>query len=346
MSLQSAELAGHIWSGEVLDKLAADQRAAAAARAAAKKQPLRDSWTAPPPRDIFEGAQPGPQCAAAIGGFEGKDCYICGFKIGPRLVKGDPPSGLSPECEHILAVTQAVLLYDLVNNAVDSGEAKARVASAKGDSERADALLALNAAYKPFFEREYRWSHQICNQIKSHKNIISYVDGRFIFDGVKLDILLTDIYNATTRPGNSKIRELVDVGGFEKWKASRHIGVEREVGPLVAYLNDRLVTGGPGMFALTAAANLYKSDKGIQKYPKISDDPRFAVPESEAARGAREDEAAAAAAAGPPAMPDDEPDAADLEAARKLTGLKRQRTEGGKRRKTHRMRRCRLPKLL
>jgi len=275
----------------------------------------------PPARELLEILNPPQKQCLAIIGPVAKDqpCYICGFPIGQLAIK----NGLSPECEHILPVAQAVLLYDLYQ---------------PNDLEKRPPLLPKAAPdrdpakEKEFFANEYRWAHNVCNQVKSDDNIIAYKEGTgFYLDIDELTKLLTKIYNEK-RLGGPEINKLVNRnGGFIAWRDSRLIAVSNEVKELVNFLNTKLL-GGDRMIALAAAANII-SRVGIdfQNIPPIereSAGERFKQNAAEygddflaSYRGAE------AAAAAPP-----------------LAGKKRPR--GGKRHKTYRMRRCRLPKLL
>ena len=280
----------------------------------------------PPARDLLEILSPAQkQCLAIIGEVK-KDqpCYICGFPIGELAIK----NGLSPECEHILPVAQAVLLYDLYQ---------------PNDLEKRPPLLPKGAPNrdpakeKEFFANEYRWAHNVCNQVKSDDNIVAYREGTgFYLDIAKLTELLTKIYNEK-RLGGPAVNNLVSTnGGFIAWRDRRLIAVSNEVKELVNFLNTKLL-GGDRMIALMAAANII-SRVGID-FQNIPPEERESVGEQFKLNAAKygddflasyraaEEEAALAAPAGP------------------LAGQKRKRG-GGKRRKTYRMRRCRLPKLL
>jgi hypothetical protein len=265
-----------------------------------------------PARKILEipGAQA--QCQAIIEGMGEKPCYICGFAMGAIEVK----NGLSPECEHILSVAQAILLYKLFQ----PGDL-----DKKPDEEKA------------FFSREYKWAHEICNQVKSDNNIISYTEDPprgFSLDNNKLRALLENIY-AEQRRGSDKIKELVkDAGGVETWIRSRLApdGVLVEVKPLVDYLNKQLLEGGDRMIALVAATLIERVKADFRKF-----NPHY-IP------GQALKFIPHAALAGPEMIEAyAEAEAADKAA---LAGKKRGRAGGGKRHKTYRMRRCRLPKLL
>ena len=349
MSIRTSQLIDRIWPGEV-DKWQADARAKAESEAAKAGKALRPSWKPPTSRNVVEGLQAGPQCNATIGEFKpGQPCYICGFPIQNKIGAEGAIIGLTPECEHILPVAQVILLYDMFHPA-DAKTASQRIAlvSKKPIEERGAALedaIAANAEDKEFFSREYRWAHEICNQVKTNDNIISYKAGTFILDKQKLATLLKSIYNSND-DGNVELKRLIDTkpGGFEAWKNQRlsEEGVIKDVQPLLDHLNTLMKGGGTKMFALTSAATILgklANKRFTDIVPAAAASQAFAVPAPPPAPMALEAEAEAEVV-GVKKRPRDEDEAADI-----LRGLKNARM-GGKRRKTYRMRRCRLPKLL
>jgi len=94
-------------------------------------------------RDVFEPLGPGSQCAKAgkVGApVDDPNCYICGVLMG---VDGQA----SPECEHILPAFTALGHGALITRTFDSE---------KDDTDIAE-----------LFRREYAYSHQCCNRVKS-----------------------------------------------------------------------------------------------------------------------------------------------------------------------------------
>jgi hypothetical protein len=350
MSIRTSQLIDRIWPGEV-DKWQADARAKAEAAAAKAGKVLRPSWKPPTSRNVVEGAQAGPQCNATIGEFKpGQPCYICGFPIQNKIGAPGAISGLTPECEHILPVAQVILLYDMFHPA-DAKTAKQRIelATEKPIEERAAALedaIAANAADKEFFSREYRWAHEICNQVKTNDNIISYKAGTFILDKQKLEALLRSIYDSN-EAGHVELKGLIDTkyGGFELWKNQRvsEAGVIKDVQPLLDRLNTLMKEGGVKMFALTSAATILgklTNKRFGEIVPAVAASQAFAVPPPPLPPGPMAEEEKEEEPGDKRKRGESDDGAADI-----LRGLKNART-GGKRRKTYRMRRCRLPKLL
>jgi len=110
-------------------------------------------------RQIWELTSPQQQCANVVGKFEDipekdirKNCYICGFEI---VDTNNPRAGLSPECEHILPIIQAMFFLDLYR---------------PNDKKLCNQGVLNPVECKEITEtlkEEYAWSHRTCNQIKS-----------------------------------------------------------------------------------------------------------------------------------------------------------------------------------
>lgn len=163
------------------------------------------------------------QCKGTIGEPTGDTkCYICGFKLGE--------GGLRPECEHVLAIAQALLLYNLYRS---------------GDQKNDE-----------FLKKEYRWAHQLCNQEKAADNIIRYDSAtkRFSANEIQIGILLDKI-SISTRNGNDAMK--TEIGKTPNWKETRMRAIVGDISPLVTYLNTQLGDAGQGMIALTGVANVF-----------------------------------------------------------------------------------------
>ncbi len=312
MNFTPTTLVVKIWSREEFDKWQQANKTQTtkskneiAAALAAGNPPPEPKYRYPMARDLLdiEGAQK--QCYATIEPIGFKPCYICGIPMGPLADK----NGLSAECEHIMSVAQAVLLYKLYQ----SGDL--------ANPEHKD-------VEKEFFSREYRWAHEICNRVKSDTNIITYKEGgKFELSRIKLVELLNGIYESN-RTGSVLLKEKIK--NKDTWIQSRlaEDGVSKEVGPLVEYLNSQLREGGDRMFALVSAANiLERVHEDFKKIEPVAVGKKFQL------RIEAGEEIGS------------EKSLAEISAPVGQRQPKRGR-EGGKRHKTHRMRRCRLPKLL
>ena len=323
MEYTPTTLVERVWGAEQLAKWRDDNKVETgeSIRNRAANPKSTPKFRVPPARDLLELLNPAQkQCQAIIEKMGDKPCYICGFAMGPLAEK----NGLSPECEHILSVAQAILLYDLYQ---------------VGDLKPIDSLGEPRdpAKQRAFFAEEYRWAHNVCNQVKSDDNIIAYTEGKgFGLDFKQLRTLLTAIYNEK-RAGGPQIKAFVDAaGGLDLWIDRRISAVLIDIQPLLFYLNVQLFGGGDRMFALGAAARiLTRVHYDFRKVPPTINNPLSQEKFREHAAMYGEDFVPAYDAASP-AAPGPEPG---------LAGQKRRR-EGGKRRKTYRMRRCRLPKLL
>ncbi len=134
-------------------------------------------------RNVYEASNPTTQCNNVIGPFiEGTECYICGMKI---IQKG-ASNGLSPECEHILPIAQAVMFLNLYGAKFKKNQ------------------LFYNPDKLPL---EYAWAHRTCNQIKSDDSYISYkqtnpTGSKFIVDDTKLKQFMNKIWNNNRSDSN------------------------------------------------------------------------------------------------------------------------------------------------
>lgn len=175
-------------------------------------------------RSLLETGAQG-QCIGTIGEpTRDTQCYICGFKLGPE-------DGLTPECEHVLAIAQALLLYNLYRS---------------GDKKNDE-----------FLKKEYRWAHQLCNQEKAADNIIRYDSAtkRFSADPNQIGKLLDKI-STSGRPGKDVMEGNIG-SNISEWKKNRTNAIVKDISPLVDYLNTQLGDAGQGMIALTGIANVF-----------------------------------------------------------------------------------------
>ena len=111
-------------------------------------------------RDFFEPSTPVTQCNNTVGSQNEKSmCWICDTPI-----RGGESYGFkfAPECEHVFPVMQALCFTGLYSAGIY--EALKDEADRSGEN-RGD-------LYKQELRREYRWAHEICNQVKSNTHFI------------------------------------------------------------------------------------------------------------------------------------------------------------------------------
>jgi len=151
-------------------------------------------------RDAFEKANPQQQCNNTIGSVEWgvTPCWICGSVI-PNMsveeervhtIRGKPDNDkrkhpLSPECEHVFPVAQALCFTGLYEHELFTDMQKT-APTKKG-------------AYIEGLKKEYRWAHRICNQVKNDTHFIKIEGGhpgeagKFTYNNDTARILLQSI---------------------------------------------------------------------------------------------------------------------------------------------------------
>jgi hypothetical protein len=112
-------------------------------------------------REVVERSSPQTQCNNVIG--EPSDCWICGGEIST-----DNPD-LGPECEHVFPIAQALVFTGLYEHSLFQQIS---------DEEGTD----LPGAYLSGLEKEYRWAHRICNQVKNDAHFIQYNGTNFVIN--------------------------------------------------------------------------------------------------------------------------------------------------------------------
>jgi hypothetical protein len=124
-------------------------------------------------RGYFEGSTPVTQCANTVKKVNtSSQCWICMTPINPPQQITNQFRGLelSPECEHIFPVAQALCFTGLYETQLFNELAEADEAADGGANptqSRAD-------AYVRGVTLEYQWSHRICNQVKNDSHFITY----------------------------------------------------------------------------------------------------------------------------------------------------------------------------
>jgi hypothetical protein len=127
-------------------------------------------------RGVYELSSATTQCANVtdIRNPQGTPCYICGIPIDNT----NPNDGLNGECEHILAIAQAIIFLGLYWH-------KAAAAEKEGQ---------LFIPSKEALKLEYAWAHRTCNQVKSDRSFIKFHERIFKVNDDKLQAYLYDIY--------------------------------------------------------------------------------------------------------------------------------------------------------
>jgi hypothetical protein len=134
-------------------------------------------------RDFFERSPPKTQCGKVIGVAKGQPCWICG-----GLVQLGVKNGLQPECEHVFPIAQALVFTGLYEHSFF------------------DSLSdAVSEPYKVGLQMEYRWAHQICNQVKNDSHFIALTDGIFSIDDSKINTFLSKITNTKSWGGGTNL---------------------------------------------------------------------------------------------------------------------------------------------
>jgi len=205
-------------------------------------------------RDIWELSKPKTQCVNTIGGVNtNTTCWICGFGIPVRPTKDQ--FGLAAECEHILPIAQAVMLWGLY--------------STQAGQDR-----------KTFLMREYGWAHECCNHIKSDLVLIRPSEASenvFEMNNYKAASLLDSIFNTNRKDGQA-LKKLIQARygrKVQEFVNDRLGAMSQKMAPMLETLNEQLKNAGPGIMLLTSAIkskeNVNKSIAEIQSAQDIAD---------------------------------------------------------------------------
>ena len=149
-------------------------------------------------RDAFEKANPQQQCNNTIGPVTWgvTPCWICGSPI-PDMgneeervhgIRGRPVSDkrkhpLSPECEHVFPIAQALCFTGLYEHELFT--------------EMQKTTAGKEQAYTEGLKKEYRWAHRICNQVKNDTHFIKIEGGAFTYNDDTARTLLAGILAST-----------------------------------------------------------------------------------------------------------------------------------------------------
>jgi hypothetical protein len=180
-------------------------------------------------RDIWETSSPTTQCGNTIGdAVDGVSiCWLCGFAIDMSI------DAFKPECEHVLPVGQALVFLDLYKHSIHKGDI----------SKELSQMLKL----------EYRWSHSVCNRIKSDTNFLG-------FNSKGAPIILEDVIRAYLSEIYTKsddLKSLVGKGKSAKdWNESRLADISKQLNSISKFINEK----STGLLLLSGVASLFEPE--------------------------------------------------------------------------------------
>jgi hypothetical protein len=180
-------------------------------------------------RDIWETSSPTTQCGNTIGdAVDGVSiCWLCGFAIDMSI------DAFKPECEHVLPVGQALVFLDLYKHSVHKGDISKELAQ----------MLKL----------EYRWSHSVCNRIKSDTNFLGFNSkgAPIILEGV-ITNYLSEIYSKS-----DDLKSLVGRGkSVNDWNKSRLADISKQLNSISKFINEKTT----GLLLLSGVAALFEPE--------------------------------------------------------------------------------------
>jgi hypothetical protein len=171
-----------------------------------------------------------------------RTCWLCGKDIDVIL-------GLTPECEHVMPVAQAVLfknMYNTCNYRIQSPD------------------------MQDYYKAEYLWSHEYCNQVKSDTNFFTVVekDGRETLAPNISTIVryLKELQTNKTREGGNELRERW--GDGNEWMKNRIDHIDSVCKTLISTLG----IGDGASYLKTCIANAKKIphiESGSSAQPEI-----------------------------------------------------------------------------
>lgn len=155
------------------------------------------------PRKLLDPLGAGPQCNKVIGiATPFTPCWLCGFKVD---VAKQWPHPDSPICDHVLPIIMATVYFKV--------------------------LKSLRGEIDDVLKLEYRWTHVLCNSLKSDLNLITMDEsGKFIPYEEACKNLLAEIkrsgrnfdiptrYRSLVSTTLGPICEILNKGGEQKLK--------------------------------------------------------------------------------------------------------------------------------
>lgn len=173
-------------------------------------------------RKIFELHQPDTQCANVIGESRiGDMCYICGLEMRNNI------RSMTPSCEHILPIMQAMFFLDLYRSS---------------DTPTDEQMNILKL--------EYAWTHRCCNLTK---NVTSLLETRideenyptWHFNSKNTDKILRSIFGEISPNECNSVRDLVPKEQREAWILDRIEKIRTEkIAPILDYIGKKGINGG------------------------------------------------------------------------------------------------------
>ena len=181
-------------------------------------------------RDIWELSNPTTQCGNIIGSsVDGvSECWLCGFLINSKI------PALSPECEHVLPVGQALLFLDLYKHSVHKG--------------------TLSKDLETMLKLEYRWAHSLCNRTKSDINFLGFDDkGQPVILDVVIRKYLRDLYDNKS----DDIKKMVGRGkSVDDWTKARIADIHKQLHDIITHINKKTT----GLLLLSGVASLFEPE--------------------------------------------------------------------------------------
>jgi hypothetical protein len=184
-------------------------------------------------RDIWELSSPTTQCANTIGAAQADSgCWLCGFVINDKIL------ALKPECEHVLPVGQALVFLDLYKHTIH-GKA------------------APNSQVLDMLKLEYRWSHSVCNRLKSDTNFLGFdAVGKPVVLEKVIEDYLKDLYVYDS----IKTLVLKDKKKKQEWVSERISDISKQLDKIIKYMEAK----SSGLLLLSGVASLYEPDNIAQ----------------------------------------------------------------------------------
>jgi hypothetical protein len=163
-------------------------------------------------RDIWELSSPTTQCENIVGKSEGATCWICSLPIEPSTF------GLTPECEHVLPIAQAVVYLGLYSTAAVKELFPSNMTMLKGNMS------------KEYLTKEYKWAHQVCNQVKNDDSYLDFdlTTGQYFVRTDKIRDLLNRIKTNSRSYGNA-IKDRLKPAGVIDRAITNAIAVYQEI---------------------------------------------------------------------------------------------------------------------